>query len=173
GIADMEVVLPEWVLSFDRSLLDLVLAHEQEHRNARDPMLLFGVAVLVCLMPWNLALIWQARRLRSAMEVDCDARVLRRYPDTERYGLLLLAIAQRRSAASPILVATMSEPAANLSRRFAAMKDNQISRIRLAALCAFGIIAIVVAGAIDSPALHAEELSSTVAHTETFRAAQS
>jgi beta-lactamase regulating signal transducer with metallopeptidase domain len=170
GIADMEVVLPEWVLSFDRNLLDLVLAHEQEHRDARDPMLLFGAAVLVCLMPWNIALIWQARRLRSAMEVDCDARVLRRYPDTERYGLLLLAIAQRRSAVSPLLVATMSEPAANLSRRFAAMKDNQISPLRLATLCVFGVTAIVAAGAIDSPTLSAEELPSTAAYTERFRA---
>lgn len=169
GIVSMEVVLPEWILALDRTLLDLVLAHEQEHRKARDPLLLFGAAVVGCLIPWNLGLIWQARRLRAAMEVDCDARVLRRYPDTERYGLLLLAIAQRRSAVSSILVATMSEPAANLSRRFAAMKDNQISRVRLAALCAFGVTAIVAAGAIDSPmTLHAQELPSRAVQSDTL-----
>ena len=30
----------------------------------------------VVLMPWNLPLWWQWRRLRFAIEVDCDARVL-------------------------------------------------------------------------------------------------
>jgi hypothetical protein len=37
-----------------------------------------GVALLVAvLVPWNLPVWRQLRRLRLAMEVDCDARVLR------------------------------------------------------------------------------------------------
>ena len=168
GITSMEVVLPEWVLALDKALLDIVMAHEQEHRDARDPLLLFGAAAVVCLMPWNVGLIWQARRLRSAMEVDCDARVLKRYPDTERYGLLLLAIAQRRSTASSALVATMSEPAANLSRRFAAMKNNSLSRVRLAALGAFGVAAIVAAAAIDAPAATLPSRAASSASPRTY-----
>ncbi|UUZ52386.1 hypothetical protein LP419_22985 [Massilia sp. H-1] len=43
---------------------------------ARDPQLL-GLALLVLVaMPWNLPMWWQLRRLRHAIEVDCDARVL-------------------------------------------------------------------------------------------------
>jgi beta-lactamase regulating signal transducer with metallopeptidase domain len=117
GIRSMQVVVPEWVLALDRHLRDLVLAHEHEHRQSRDPMLLLAASVVVCLMPWNVALIWQARRLRLALEIDCDSRVLRAYPDAERYARLLLAIAQRRSSASLVLGPTMSEPAINLARR--------------------------------------------------------
>ena len=53
------------------------------------------LALLV--MPWNLALWWQIRRLRVAVELDCDARVLRS-GDVRFYGDLLLDVARPRQA---------------------------------------------------------------------------
>lgn len=125
GLRSMDVVLPEWILSLDEPLRALVLRHEEEHREARDPYLLFGAALLMALMPWNVALWLQARRLRLAIEVDCDARVLRAHPSAERYGLLILTIAQRRSVAPTLFAPMLSEPATNLERRILAMRSTR------------------------------------------------
>ena len=122
GLDPMEVVFPEWALALDQPLRELVLQHEQEHRRARDPFLLVASALLRALMPWNLVLWWHARRLRLAIELDCDARVLRAYPNADRYGLLLLAIAQRRSALGAPLTPALSEPVSHLERRITAMR---------------------------------------------------
>jgi len=118
----MHVVLPEWILDLDLPLRALVLRHEQEHRTARDPYLLFGVAAAVCLMPWNPVLWFQARRLRLAIELDCDARVLRAHPTPERYGLLMLTIAQRRSIAPTLFAPMLAEPATQIERRIIEMR---------------------------------------------------
>lgn len=122
GLRSMDVVLPEWILSLDESLRAIVLRHEEEHRSARDPYLLFGAALAVALMPWNLALWFQAKRLRLAIELDCDARVLRAHPSTERYGLLMLTIAQRRSVAPTLFAPMLTEPTTQLERRIIAMR---------------------------------------------------
>src|SRR6185436_6813578 len=108
-------------MSLEAPLRALVLRHEEEHRSARDPYLLFAAAIAVALMPWNLALWLQAKRLRLAIEMDCDARVLRVHPSPERYGLLMLTIAQRRSTA-PMFAPMLSEPTSQLERRIIAMR---------------------------------------------------
>ena len=115
----------EWILSLDESLRAIVLRHEEEHRIARDPYLLFGAAIVVALMPWNVALWFQARRLRLAIEMDCDARVLRAHPSPERYGMLILTIAQRRSVAPAMFAPMLSEPTTNLERRILAMRTTK------------------------------------------------
>jgi TonB family protein len=122
GLRSMDVVLPEWILSLDQPLRAIVLRHEEEHRSARDPYLLFAAALAVALMPWNLALWFQAKRLRLAIELDCDARVLRAHPSTERYGLLMLTIAQRRSVAPTLFAPMLTEPTTQLERRIIAMR---------------------------------------------------
>ena len=124
GLRSMDVVVPEWITALDASLRAIVLRHEQEHRTARDPHLLFMSSVAIALMPWNIALWVQARRLRLAVEMDCDARVLRAHPSTERYGLLMLTIAQRRSIAPPVFSPMLSEPSSHLERRILAMQPS-------------------------------------------------
>jgi len=71
---------------------------EQSHLVAGDPRLLTGALCLLVFMPWNLPLWWQLRRLRRAIEVDCDARVLNAGHDVNRYGETLLEVGQRHSA---------------------------------------------------------------------------
>jgi beta-lactamase regulating signal transducer with metallopeptidase domain len=178
GIGVMEVVLPEWALTLDQPLRTLVLRHEDEHRRARDPYLLFAAAVLHVLTPWNLALWWQARRLRLAIEVDCDARVLRADPRPERYSLLLLAIAQRRAATHSLLAPALLEPLSTLEHRINAMRRplKAPSRVRLAMLASAAVAAIVVACSLDapgspadSPKAAADAASSSIKATATIR----
>jgi len=86
------IVLPAWLVDAPGCQRELAIAHEQSHLMARDPQLLGLAIAMTVLMPWNLALWWQLRRLRDAIEVDCDARVLRRGCDLVDYGETLLAL---------------------------------------------------------------------------------
>ena len=113
GILRGRVVLPEWALSMPEPRRRLLVLHEAEHVRAGDPRLaLLGLAVCA-LVPWNLPLWWQLRRLRLAIEVDCDARVLRRTGDPRGYGSLLLEVGQRRTR----LALALAEPRPMLERR--------------------------------------------------------
>jgi beta-lactamase regulating signal transducer with metallopeptidase domain len=119
GFRRPRVLVPRWLFDLDEPLRTLVLRHEQEHCLARDPQLTLAVAVTVALMPWNPGVWWIARRLRLAMEVDCDARVLRAHQDPVRYGRLLLFIAQRQ--ANTIVAPMLAESSSRLDQRIAAM----------------------------------------------------
>lgn len=97
GLARPRIVVPEWLLQAPPLQQSLVIAHEKSHVNARDPQLLaFAIALLV-LMPWNLPLWWMLRRLRHAIEVDCDSRVLGGGHDVRAYGETLVDVGQRQS----------------------------------------------------------------------------
>lgn len=165
GFSQMRVVVPEWIMSLDGELRDLVLVHEEQHRVAGDPYLLLFATALVALMPWNVALVWQARRLRLAIELDCDARVLRLRPNVERYARLVLAVAQRRANMPSLLASTMSEPANNLSRRISAMRQQSMSRVRVGALLVLGGVAIVAACTMDAPSAPAPKAAADASAT--------
>jgi TonB family protein len=115
GVAEASILMPAWALELDERLRRLMLLHEEEHARAGDPQLVVAGLLVLVAMPWNLALWWQLRRLRMAVEVDCDARVLRREPDRRRYGTLLLEVGRRRGGNS--LVVAFAEPRAFLERR--------------------------------------------------------
>src|SRR5262249_47224216 len=89
GLLRSCIVLPRWAVDADPEARRLVLEHEQEHVRAGDPRLIALALVAAALMPWNPAVWWQLRRLRLAVEVDCDARVLRRRGDVRAYGAVL------------------------------------------------------------------------------------
>ncbi len=96
GVFRTEVVLPPWVLALPEEDQALVLAHEEEHRRRRDPALLGVARALVVLFPWNLPLWWMGRRMREAVELDCDRGVARQHPEAiRRYAELLLLAASR------------------------------------------------------------------------------
>ena len=114
------IVVPEWTLGLETHLLELMVLHEREHLRAGDPRLLWlGLAAAVA-QPWNPVVWWQLRRLRLAIEFDCDARVLRREPDAREYGALLLEVG-RRHLGIGVAAAALSEPQSFLERRIRMM----------------------------------------------------
>jgi len=114
------IVLPRWLMDSPASVRSTVVAHELEHIAARDQVFIFSAQLVSVLLPWNLPLWWFARRLRAAIEVDCDARVLRRGVDPAHYADVLLEVGQR-GAPSPYPAPTLIEPVTQLERRIRIM----------------------------------------------------
>src|SRR5205814_4145200 len=97
GLLRSRVLVPQWVLGLPGMQRQYVLRHEEEHRRAHDAHLLFIASLPLILMPWNLALWWQLRRLCLAVEMDCDNRVVGALGDANAYGELLLKVAEAGS----------------------------------------------------------------------------
>ena len=127
------IVLPAWAMQLGASERELMLRHEAEHVRAGDPRLLLLAAVCVTLMPWNAALWYIARRLRLAIEIDCDTRVVRGSGHEREYALLLLAVGARRATALP-LAASLVERRPHIERRIVAMTSRRPSRPMIASL---------------------------------------
>jgi TonB-dependent SusC/RagA subfamily outer membrane receptor len=128
------------------SWVTLVLAHEQAHLAARDPLLLVAGAMGTVLLPWNPVSWALLARLRLAIEVDCDQRVLRLGAPTGHYGRLLIDLA----AAAPRL--PLSAPAfsyhtTHLEQRLRTMTTPAPRHLgaRATSLAAIAILALVTA----------------------------
>ncbi|HKJ93717.1 MAG TPA: M56 family metallopeptidase, partial [Longimicrobiales bacterium] len=116
GVVRSAVVVPEWALALAQPRRRMLVTHEHEHVRAKDPALQFAGLLLAVAMPWNPVLWWLLARLRLAIELDCDARVLRRETDARTYGTLLLEVGRRRSGLRYAAVG-MAESASMLERR--------------------------------------------------------
>lgn len=97
GLWRSRVLVPRWVLALPGMQRKYVLRHEDEHRRSHDAGLLFVASLTLILVPWNLALWWQLRRLCLAIEMDCDNRVVAGLGNANAYGELLLKVAQASS----------------------------------------------------------------------------
>jgi hypothetical protein len=158
GVVRPRIVLPAWALALDGDRLALMLAHEGEHARARDPIVLAAATVAAALVPWSPAAWWQLARLRLAVEVDCDRRVLRRHPDTHTYGALLVDVAERARSGAPasrLVAAALAAPITSLERRIRIMTSRPPRRaaLRAASLAAVAAALLVVACRAPRPAL--------------------
>jgi len=150
-LGGLRVVLPEWALSAEPAARSLMLLHEKEHRQARDPDLLLGGTVALMLVPWVLPLWWQVRRLQLAVETDCDRRVMRAGADAHAYGVLLLSVGAH-STRQPLLAPTaFSEERSLLERRIEAMTPPSSKRRLVRTALATGVSALGVAAACMTP----------------------
>jgi hypothetical protein len=120
GLIRPEIVVPRWLLDAPVDERRLVLAHEQEHLQARDGLLLAVGWVILALCPWNPALWWMLLRLRLAIEIDCDRRVLARGVEKHRYGSMLIDLSAHSSGLSLAVPALAGFPS-TLERRLVAM----------------------------------------------------
>ncbi len=150
GIVSPAIALPSWALELDDDSLDIVLQHEREHVRARDPWLVYLGALGTVVMPWHPAVWWLFRRLRLAVEFDCDARVLAsgrgRPEDVAAYGELLLAVATRCRPDTRLAIPALIESASTLSRRIAAMCPASVRFVRTK-IAAAGLGALLLAAA--------------------------
>jgi beta-lactamase regulating signal transducer with metallopeptidase domain len=148
------MVIPRWLLDGPVATQSLVLEHERQHIAARDPLLIRAGVLLLAAMPWNLPLWWVYMRMRQAIELDCDARVLATGAEPRSYGEVLLAIAGR-SPHMPAGMVAMSEPVSALERRIQNLLPDPM---RLVALQVGGACMLLATGvgmaiAMDAPAL--------------------
>lgn len=175
GMLRPSIVLPGWIDEVCDADLRLIVAHEAEHVRARDPALVLAGYLAVVAMPWNLPLWALFRRLRAAVEEDCDRRVLagRAWAEQRRYGELLLRVGRRVGAGTRIPApAAFAESGSHLERRIRTMYrlDPRPTRRRTALYLAGG--ALLFAGACmvpgpDAPTLTEPELSEVEEATST------
>lgn len=152
GIVRPRIVIPRWLLQQDATTQRIVLTHEREHLSAQDIRVLGGALLVAVLIPWNLPVWWQLRRLRFAMEVDCDSRVLRGGQSRSMYSAVLLNVATHlvplRAAA-----AGLSESSSSLERRIRIMHApiRASWRVLAALLGTCSVALIAVAANVNAP----------------------
>jgi beta-lactamase regulating signal transducer with metallopeptidase domain len=154
GLLLPQIVVPRWLLRQPATVQDLILEHERQHMRTRDPMLAVAGLLVIAAVPWNLLLWWQWHRMRQAMEIDCDARVLRTGVDAETYAEVLLAVTKRAIRMPPGTLA-MSEPVASLERRIDCLVPTVARYAVLQTIAAIGLAAASAGAALalDAPAL--------------------
>ena len=148
------VVFPSWLIDAPEDVRRLTLAHEREHLVSRDPQMLWAATLVAALLPWNLPLLWMLRRLRFAVEVDCDTRVIRLGADPNEYGLALLYVSERQARA-PITAIALIRRKSQLEQRihFMFAAPRKYSAL-VAGLCAaLAACCVVAAGQLEAPGL--------------------
>ncbi|WP_024513943.1 M56 family metallopeptidase [Bradyrhizobium sp. Tv2a-2] len=106
GFLRPRIVVPRWLTKLPPDEQELVIAHEQSHLGAYDTQLLTIAFCLLAFVPWNPLLWWQLRRLRLAIEIDCDVRVLSLGYPVARYSETLITVGERRSASYSMTMAS-------------------------------------------------------------------
>lgn len=150
GIARPEVVLPAWVVHLEPGDREAIIRHELEHARARDHLALLCGGLAVAAFPWSPAIWWMYRRLRAAVELDCDQRVLASGIGIADYGDVLLN-AGCRSRGRWGFAPAMGQPESLLERRLKTMseKRRKLNAGYTALLAAVAVGAVVVA--CDTP----------------------
>jgi hypothetical protein len=152
GFLRPHIVVPRWLTKLSADQQELVIAHERSHLGAYDTQLLtIAVCLLVC-MPWNPMLWWQLRRLRLAIEVDCDARVLSLGYPVARYSEILIAVGERQSASFAVTMARYGSKSF-LEQRIHNMlrKKTRHARVWALALACLGVGLTVCAAEVAPP----------------------
>jgi hypothetical protein len=146
GFRVPEIIVPRWLLARTSEEQRLIVTHEAEHVRAKDTVLLGAGIVVAALMPWNPFVWYMFSRLRLAVELDCDARVLRSGTTVESYGVLLIEVA---SHATPMRfgVAALANNTSHLHQRIIAMKHivPKYARLRAGVVGLLGAAALLAA----------------------------
>jgi beta-lactamase regulating signal transducer with metallopeptidase domain len=153
GWRRMQVVVPTWVLSLDDNARAMILAHEDEHIRARDPQLMLAGLLAAMLIPWHLPLWYAWRRLRMAIELDCDARVLAGGVNRRSYGEILLEAGSRSTGTGLPALATFAERAEQLEERLSALAPAPVRQrgVRMAGAGVTAAVLLTAACTMESP----------------------
>ena len=153
------IIVPQWLCVSPPSIRAFVLRHELEHLAARDPLLLMCAFVATALMPWNILLWWQLRRLHLAIDIDCDARVLRTSVDVNAYSEMLREVRRRRRHV-PLGVVALGEPVPQLKYRIRMLlgSDSHCSRWPALAGMMLAAYCVTVAAHLSVPTINGDVL---------------
>jgi beta-lactamase regulating signal transducer with metallopeptidase domain len=159
GVVRAEIVVPRALLQRSDDEQRLILAHEHEHLRARDNVLLGLACVAVIALPWHPAVWYILARLRLAIELDCDARVLRRGAAPRSYGALLIDMAAHGAGIRVGTLALADRPS-HLERRLLAMRPHRsrFALVRGGASCA--LAGLLVLAACEAKVPTSAEMSS-------------
>ena len=150
------IVMPRWAFGMPPQERELMLQHEGEHCHAGDTRVAGLALLFLMLLPWNLPLWWQVHRLRVAIEIDCDHRVLQRWADVKRYARLLVEIGARGTAARLSALA-FARPIPSIERRILAMTDTRDPRyIRTAGLTLLAVLLVVASCQVEQLSINIE-----------------
>ena len=152
GFLRPHIVVPRWLTKLSPDEQELVIAHERSHLGAYDTQLLTTAVCLLACMPWNPMLWWQLRRLRLAIEIDCDARVLSLGYPVARYSEILIAVGERQSASYGMTMARYGSKSF-LEQRIRNMlrKKTRHARVWALALACLGVGLAVCAAEVAPP----------------------
>jgi bla regulator protein blaR1 len=127
GFLRPRIVIPRWLLDVDCVTRSVALNHEREHAEVGDPLLSAIGLLMFTAMTWNFALAWQLRRFKLAVEIDCDARVVRSNPslDAGTYSNALMHLWRRRHGRES---AAMPGPKSDVWRRVCILLAGSLTR---------------------------------------------
>jgi beta-lactamase regulating signal transducer with metallopeptidase domain len=166
GVLRPEIVVPRWLFARAVSEQRLVVAHEAEHLRARDPLVLALAWFAVLVAPWNLAHWYMLSRLRLAIELDCDARIVERGVTPRAYGSLLIDVAQQ---ASPLSLSALglADESSQLYQRILALRGcpTPFARLRAAGAAGIASLGLIVACGVTPPAPAADTADAHAAKT--------
>lgn len=171
GLRRPRTVLPGWALTLARRELALILEHEQAHRRAGDAATLALGLLTAAACAWNPVVWWQYRRLRDAVEMDCDRRLLRRGVPVAAYARVLVLV-RLRAAAPGGATAALVESKSSLERRLKTMRAFPWTRRKVALSGALALGLVVVACETPAPSPVDVEPEAAAAETETVFEAQ-
>lgn len=126
GLTNPTILLPGWIRRMSARQCEVVIAHELQHVRARDEWLIGAAICVLIVFPWNIALWWQLKRLRLAIELDCDQRVLRSQFEPGEYGQVLIdaaSLGAHHTAVAPALI----ESTSSLEKRIRTMLRSRAS----------------------------------------------
>ena len=157
GVLRPVVVIPRWVLDRGPAVTGTVVRHEREHARARDHLTLLYAGLAAFAFPWSPAVWWMCHRLRAAVEIDCDHRVIGSGVPATEYGSLLLGIGATRPRRR-VFALTLAGPETLLERRLRTMlaagtgsERKRTTRTGVALLAGVAVAAMVVACEVSPP----------------------
>jgi len=159
GLFRPEIVVPRWLLDRPDEEQRLILAHEREHLRAGDHALLSAAWLCAIAFPWHPAVWYLVNRVRLAIELDCDARVLRSGASPSSYcGLLIDVAAQQRALRIGALA--LADGPSHLERRILAMRSTKGRHIRLRGLLLGAVGGLLVLAACEAKVPTAADVAS-------------
>jgi hypothetical protein len=146
GLLPPEIVVPRWLVEAPEDRRRMAVEHEREHLRGGDPYLLALGWAVTALLPWNPMVWWMHMRLRVAVELDCDRRVLRRGVTPRAYGSFLIDAAELGAGRLQGAV-SLIRSRSTLKRRLGEMTkmSPKFAGPRAVMVAALGIVALVAA----------------------------